>query len=128
MQTRFVFRKAACLVVLGAVVLLTSAPGLLPVFGAQPGQSQPMLADRHKDAGVDCQACHGQSPPTGAAPVVACAGCHGDIAKVAERTQSLHPNPHESHEGEMPCDECHHAHKLSVDYCAKCHQFGFQVP
>ena len=89
----------------------------------------PLLADRHKSAGLACDACHKENPPKVAAPETACQGCHGSYEKVAQLTEQVTPhNPHQSHEGELECGECHHAHKPSVDYCYKCHQFGFKVP
>ena len=107
--------------------LLVAWIALGSAFAAQPGE-KPLLGDRHKTMGVACEGCHQQSAPTGAAPANACMSCHGDMDKMGKQTEALHPNPHESHEGDIPCGECHHAHKASVDYCAKCHQFGFKVP
>jgi len=110
-----------------AAALLIAMTALGSALAAQPAQ-QSLLGDRHKALGVACEGCHAQSAPTGPAPANACVGCHGDIDKVAQQTQALQPNPHESHEGDIPCGECHHAHRASEDYCAKCHQFGFKVP
>jgi hypothetical protein len=93
------------------------------------GAERPLLIEQHKAAGLACDACHSENPPKAAATMAACQQCHGEYAKLAQKTQEVKPkNPHESHEGEMECGECHHVHKASVDYCAKCHDFGFKVP
>jgi len=113
-------------VALGCVALLW---GLGWAPAEAPAAERPRLADAHKEAGLDCQACHKETPPKAAAPMASCMTCHGPYDKLAERTEQVTPrNPHMSHEGELECSECHHAHKPSVDYCAQCHQFGFQVP
>jgi hypothetical protein len=93
-----------------------------PVAGAD------LLADKHASAGVSCTKCHKSVPPVGPEGAGACVGCHGDLPKVAERTQRLAHNPHSSHRDDLECDACHHAHKPSVDRCTPCHQFGFRVP
>ena len=110
---------------LAAASLLAMTAGV--VSGAEPAK-QLLLADRHKAMSVPCEGCHAQSAPTGPAPANACEGCHGAMAKVAEQTQRLERNPHDSHESEIACGACHHAHRASEDYCAKCHRFGFKVP
>ena len=86
------------------------------------------LGDRHKNAGIVCAGCHQENPPSKPAPTATCFQCHGDYPKLAERTQKLPENPHESHLGDLDCDKCHHAHKSSTDYCAECHSFGFKAP
>jgi hypothetical protein len=92
--------------------------------------AKPPLAERHQAAGLACDACHQETPPRAAAPIATCLACHGgSYEKLAEKTQAATPrNPHESHEGEIECEACHHGHKPSVDYCARCHQFDFRVP
>jgi len=58
-----------------------------------------------------------------------CTKCHGDQAKVAEKTIKVIPNPHESHLGNVKCGLCHHGHKQSEDYCSTCHDLGYyKVP
>ena len=109
---------------------------LLPVFwaflavsGPFSGAAQaPLLEERHKDAGITCDACHQETPPGKEVPMEVCAGCHGDYAKLAEETGKVEPNPHDSHEGPVPCEKCHHNHRPSENYCASCHNFGFKVP
>jgi hypothetical protein len=91
--------------------------------------SQPsFLADRHKLTGIGCEGCHKENPPKEQVPTVVCGKCHGDQAKLANRTQKVIPNPHDSHLGNVECGLCHHAHKPSEDYCGNCHEFGYKVP
>ena len=99
--------------------------GLIPTMGAA---QSPLLEEKHKNAGLACDACHKESPPANQVPLEACLGCHGDYAKLAEQTGKVKPNPHDSHEGPIACQKCHHNHKPSVNYCAGCHNFGFKVP
>jgi hypothetical protein len=112
------------LLLLGIGVVLGSAS---PVWAAAP---RPLLAEKHQSGGLACDACHQETPPKAAAPMATCLACHGGTyEKLAEKTQATKPkNPHESHEGEVECEACHHAHKPSEDYCAQCHQFGFRTP
>jgi hypothetical protein len=91
-------------------------------------QAKPFLADRHGAKGLNCAACHKESPPKNVVASAVCLGCHGDAEKLAIKTGSVRPNPHDTHLGEMACEECHRAHKPSVDACAKCHHFGLNVP
>ena len=101
----------------------------LAVVGPLSGAAQaPLLEERHKDAGITCDACHQETPPGKEVPMEVCAGCHGDYAKLAEETGKVEPNPHDSHEGPVPCEKCHHNHRPSENYCASCHNFGFKVP
>ncbi len=98
---------------------------LLPFSGAAQA---PLLEEKHKKAGLNCDACHKENPPANSVPVEACLGCHGDYSKLAEQTGKAKPNPHDSHEGPIACEKCHHNHKPSENYCASCHNFGFRVP
>ena len=88
-----------------------------------------LLIEKHKTAGLNCDACHAENPPMVSAPMEVCMSCHGNYEAIAEKTRKVTPhNPHESHQGEVECGECHHVHKASVDYCGQCHQFAFKVP
>jgi fumarate reductase flavoprotein subunit len=87
------------------------------------------LADKHKNAGLNCESCHKENPPSQLVPMSVCLGCHGgDYAKLAEQTKKMAQNPHASHLGNANCEYCHHAHRPSENYCAKCHSFGFKLP
>jgi len=86
------------------------------------------LADKHKNVGLDCSSCHNGTPPNSKVSMDSCTKCHGDYIKIAEKTISVKPNPHDSHLGNIDCDSCHLGHKPSVDYCQNCHSFGYKVP
>jgi hypothetical protein len=98
------------------------------------------LAYGHTQAGVTCQECHPQTTGTLAqeiasnaihsylqplAPIKfetqACLQCHGTYAQLAQRTQNLARNPHDSHQGQLDCRTCHRVHSDSVYYCGQCH-------
>jgi hypothetical protein len=89
---------------------------------------QSFLADKHNSASIACEDCHKESPPKEQVPTAICNKCHGELAKIAERTKKVIPNPHESHLGNVKCELCHHAHKPSEDYCSNCHEFEYKVP
>ncbi|MFA5181094.1 MAG: cytochrome c3 family protein [Syntrophales bacterium] len=110
------------------VLLLALAFGAVSLSDNTWAQPKKFLADRHKDRGLNCSVCHKETPPGKAVHSAVCLGCHGDAEKLAIRTGSKRPNPHDTHLGEVACEECHHAHKPSVDACAKCHHFGLNVP
>lgn len=49
-------------------------------------------------------------------------GCHaGDRELLIKRTEDMEFNPHRSQHGEIPCSDCHKAHRASVFYCTQCH-------
>jgi hypothetical protein len=108
--------------------LLAFWAGLLWFHPSLGAAQSPLLEEKHKNAGLACEACHKESPPANQVPMEACQGCHGDYSKLAEQTGKKKPNPHDSHEGPIACEKCHHNHKPSANYCASCHNFGFRVP
>jgi cytochrome c nitrite reductase small subunit len=98
------------------------------------------LAAVHTQAGVTCQECHPQGTgqlvseiasnitrpaSTPLDPIKfdtqACLACHGTYSQVAARTQSLARNPHDSHQGQLDCRNCHQVHADSIYYCGQCH-------
>ena len=89
------------------------------IWGAQ----NLFLAERHKSAGITCEGCHKENPPQKRVPMGVCTGCHGDVLKIAERTNKSDINPHDSHVGVVECDSCHHSHKPFENFCSKCHDF-----
>lgn len=123
------WQKYFRLFVISALVLAIYT--LVPDFPNQAyaqGEGK-FLADRHQARGMNCATCHRESPPTAAVPSNVCIKCHGNAEKLAEKTSAVKPhNPHDSHIGEVACDQCHHGHKVSVNACAQCHTFGFKVP
>lgn len=88
-------------------------------------------ADRHAQADVKCEACHGADKANPKTPdITTCTGCH-NVEKLVAKTAKVKPaNPHTSpHYGnELECTNCHHMHAQSEDYCAQCHNFGYKVP
>jgi fumarate reductase flavoprotein subunit len=94
-----------------------------------PGAGHGFLIDTHMDAGLTCDACH-KTTPFRSISTATCLSCHGGTyGKLAARSASHDPNPHQSHQGEVPCTACHHVHAASENYCAQCHsEFEFKVP
>lgn len=97
---------------------------------AAEGASGPkvLLQQKHLDKGLTCTGCHQENPPAKAVVMAKCLSCHGTYEKLADKTDKGAHNPHASHQGELSCDSCHHAHKASENYCSQCHQFEFTVP
>ena len=115
----------------GISLLLTGGflPASLSHHGADSwAAADGFLGDRHGKAGMNCDSCHKADQSKTKVPMEVCLGCHGSYEKIAQQTEKSHRNPHESHNGEVACDHCHHGHKPSQDYCAQCHNFGFKVP
>ena len=109
---------------LGFIAVLIFSPS----FPAD-AQQTPLLEEKHKNTGITCEACHKEKPPSQAVPTAVCLSCHGSYSELVEKTKDVKPrNPHESHLGDLDCDNCHHVHKPSVNYCGECHTFGFKVP
>ena len=97
-----------------------AAPGAAKQTGA--------LYQLHVSAGLNCASCHKETPPATPVGMATCLSCHGSYKALAKKTINVTPNPHGSHQGDLPCASCHHIHKPSVDYCSQCHQWGFKVP
>lgn len=107
------------------------------------------LDNVHKTANVQCKDCHNY-------PVVAeissginflignyevdssgmiikraykdemCLKCHISNEYIADATDFLFRNPHNSHWGILPCNSCHISHGDQIDYCSSCHDNGGQ--
>ena len=82
-----------------------------------------MHADRHIAQGAKCESCHLGGKP-GPVAKEQCLACHGSYAKVAEQTDKLDINPHDSHLGQIECTKCHKGHKAPVVECNRCHDFS----
>lgn len=108
--------------------LLGHAIAQAPRPSAAPGAGHGFLIDKHTSAGVNCAACHTESPPSKQPDPAACIKCHGTNAQMATKTASDQPNPHASHLGDVPCTSCHHIHQASALYCAQCHNFDLNTP
>jgi len=126
MKSRNIHTRDFCI---RAIWIVTLAYSFF-VYSFPAGAAGPsFLADRHKSAGIDCEACHKENPPAKLVPMPVCLGCHGgDYTKLAEQTNKVAPNPHDSHLGKAPCELCHHAHKPSEYYCVNCHILDSKVP
>lgn len=110
---------------LGLLLLVTPAA---PTCAAEPEQAGALL-QKHVDKGLNCTGCHQENPPAKVVATDKCLSCHGPYDKLADKTEGkAAQNPHASHQGDLSCDSCHHAHKASVNYCSQCHQFEFNVP
>lgn len=113
--------------------LLALAAAVLAVVAALPpaAEAAELGADRHAEAGVKCEACHGADKANLKTPDFAtCTGCH-KVDALVEKTKGVKPtNPHVSpHYGtELDCTNCHVMHDASQDFCAQCHNFQFRVP
>ena len=80
-----------------------------------------VLADRHQTRGLVCANCH-RSGSKKTVSMKRCLACHESYAKVAERTKSLVPNPHDSHLTDLECSKCHLGHSSQENYCLTCHE------
>jgi hypothetical protein len=96
---------------------------------AAPGAGHGYLIDKHVAAGVACNACH-TTTTAHPASMAACRNCHGGTyGKLAAMSATDSPNPHQSHQGEVPCTACHHVHMAPENYCSQCHaEFDLKVP
>jgi DnaJ-class molecular chaperone len=93
-----------------------------------PGAGHGFLIDKHIANGVTCEKCHTQNtatPPN----METCLTCHGGTyGKLAAMTDQDRPNPHLSHRGDVPCEQCHHVHKASETLCNQCHAYDMTTP
>jgi nitrate/TMAO reductase-like tetraheme cytochrome c subunit len=55
-----------------------------------------------------------------------CLKCHINYSHLAESTDFLAKNPHDSHNGQIACKTCHVSHGEQIDYCSDCHDNGGQ--
>jgi fumarate reductase flavoprotein subunit len=95
---------------------------------AAPGAGHGFLIDKHVGAGLACNSCHSESPPSKQPDSAVCMTCHGSYPQIAAKTATDEPNPHASHLGDIPCTNCHHIHQASVIYCSQCHSFDMTPP
>ena len=91
-------------------------------------EKKSFTADRHKERGLTCAACHKEEQPKTAASGEACLPCHNSIEAVADRTKDFKNNPHKNHitdSNDVACTECHQGHKANTLLCTRCHT-GFK--
>jgi len=100
----------------------------LAAQSAAPGAGHGFLIDTHLKAGMACASCHKETPPAKAPDMSMCTNCHGSYDQIAAKTAADNPNPHASHQGQVPCATCHHVHQASESFCDQCHAFGMKVP
>lgn len=109
-----------------AISILVALSFVLFSFFSAAQDGVPKIS-KHAKPGIKCESCHGSDTAT-RVTMPKCLQCHGSYAKVAELTRKDKPNPHESHQGEVRCGECHKEHGQSVNSCNECHTFEMKVP
>lgn len=70
------------------------------------------LSDKHQALGLTDEPAQAQ-----------CLACHGDHAALAEKTNTIAPNPHANHMGRVQCNACHYWKGESKLMCNDCHSF-----
>lgn len=85
------------------------------------------MRPHHESQGLSCDDCHTVAPAE-AVPMEQCLTCHelpevkNDYNGAADKHDSPHYGP------ELECENCHHEHVASENFCAQCHEFDFKVP
>jgi hypothetical protein len=125
-------REKRSVAVCCVVGILAGFLAAVSAFGTEPAAPAAAGLERHQKAGLTCRSCHKEEPPTSPVPGDQCMTCHGDLAKLVQKSSKAVPNPHASphlNPGEQPnCGDCHHIHKPSEVSCLNCHQdFKFTV-
>ena len=88
------------------------------------------LSHIHQQKGVSCKECHEDPASPEPADETVCKKCHGDTKALIAAASELKLNPHFSpHDGKISdCNKCHHQHKSSENFCARCHGLKYKVP
>ena len=111
---------------LSTLLVLLFSLLLLSVFTSQLlFASGVYTADKHINAGLDCESCHGVVGVAVGAEVgmTNCLICHGPHQKLEKLTENMRFNPHsDSHYGYLGCNECHHGHRADENFCGACHK------
>jgi len=109
-----------------------------------------LLDNTHAQAQIECLDCHHRTIPEKAMEGMnfiignytlplegppgdraMCLACHAEDGEgsswdeIKAATNFEQSNPHDSHNGEQNCNECHSIHDTSEVYCAQCHLFGW---
>lgn len=87
-------------------------------------ETQVFTADKHKNFGLECSACHGDAAPTAEVSGKVCLTCHESLEAVAQRTKDYAKNPHDNHitaTQDLECTQCHNGHKADTPMCHQCH-------
>ena len=101
-----------------------------PLYMATRNQFEvPSCSKHHESAELGCDDCHPTDTPKPLG-TESCVSCHGSFKEIAQATDQLDPNPHNSpHYGEeLDCSLCHHEHSESENFCAQCHDWELEVP
>ncbi len=56
-----------------------------------------------------------------------CFACHQSYEAVAQRTENMQPNPHNSHRGDVQCTNCHSVRGQPHFECNDCHEIPIQM-
>jgi len=51
-----------------------------------------------------------------------------DLGVTDDQAGGTPANPHQSHFAKLECHLCHRMHEQSVDYCAECHRYDWDIP
>ena len=106
------------------VALLGLLMAGLPILAQDSAHKLP---EHHAKSGVHCYDCHQEEKPTKKAVASdSCMTCHGDYPAMKALTKEAKPNPHDSHQGEIACTECHRQHNPPVVKCLECHEGKYQ--
>jgi Zn finger protein HypA/HybF involved in hydrogenase expression len=107
-------------------LILKAALVMIAVVGTQAFAANTMKP-HHQAAGLKCNSCHATTPFQ-AVSTDQCVKCH----QLPQKKTDYHgaPDKHDSpHYGPtLDCDNCHHEHEASENYCNNCHDFDFKVP
>jgi len=123
-------RKMTCFVVVAAMLVIGVAISQEAKEAKETGDIK-HTADRHRDNGVTCGACHGgENAPREAAAPESCLTCKNhdswDAAdKRIKENKEYKVNPHRNHISEandLECTMCHQAHNADTVFCMNCHQ------
>ena len=108
------------------VIILLSA---LMIFSVSVALGEtPQMKPHHQEAGLSCSDCHLGDEPQEPATMEQCLLCH-ELPE-ARDDYTGPPDQHDSpHYGpELECENCHHEHEESENFCISCHDFEFEVP
>lgn len=106
---------------------LTLAIWMLLLFGLTTVQAQMSQSVVETTKTKTLKDKHGAAWPISKSGYVTksqCLVCHGPYEKLAQKTQNLSPNPHNSHLGQVNCEDCHIADATKTNLmCNQCHNF-----
>ncbi len=108
------------------------------------GEEGVILAQKHAEAGINCIDCHDNGIEDKVQETVwyvtddfddpplkrdfgneMCTKCHKTDELIAKTDKGNGINPHDSHLGDLNCEDCHKMHNKSEAACMRCHDFDF---